>query len=216
MFTERRLAALPKPIAALADVPQLSAEALKQYFDGNAEALRLSVNGLADDGTALDAKVEGIVTQTYSGTIHESMLDESLAEKLNAKADQSALADAISEATAAREQADTDLLAEVQLRAVLQVGSYTGDGTANRVINLGYQPKAVLLTSESGITTYLYSGAYYCFGGLALPGVPVYTNGDTSRVALTIVSNGFQVTCVSNQYLYTNQTNNLYRYLALR
>lgn len=212
MFTERRLTTLPSPITALADVPQLSAEELKQYFDGNAEALRLSVNGLADDAAALDAKVEGIVAQTYGGTIHESMLDQPLAEKLNAKADQSALA----AETAAREQDNAALLTQVASCAVVQIGTYTGDGTTNRVIDLGYQPKAVLLTGVSGATTYVSNGNYYCYGGIALPNKPQYIANDPTKIGLSVVENGFQVTYVSSQYLYTNSNNIPYFYIVFR
>lgn len=208
MFTERRLAALPKPIAALADVPQLSAEELKQYFDGNAEALRLSVNGLADDGAVMEAKMEGIIAQTYEGTIHESMLDQPLTEKLDAKADQTALA---AEA-AAREQDRAALLTQIATCAVVQIGSYTGDGTANRIIHLGYQPKAVLLTSVSGAMTYQNN----CYGGIALPNQPLYTAGDPTRIGLAVVANGFQVTYVYGQYLYTNSSGMPYFFIAFR
>ena len=46
----------------------------------------------------------------------------------------------------------------------LFTGSYTGDGTATRVIHLGFTPKAIVLTSSNGI----FNTTAAIYGGLVL------------------------------------------------
>ena len=91
-------------------------------------------------------------------------------------------------------------------------GTYTGNGDASRLIVLGFQPKAVLLTDESGEMRY----GYYCYGGLALPGHPVRLN--ESLVSLSVEENGFRVYYLSNNgtswKLFTNSSGSLFHYLA--
>lgn len=69
------LSTFAEPITGLADTPALSAAELKRRFQAPAEELRQAHNALAEAHAALDEKVEGIVAETYGGTIHESMLD---------------------------------------------------------------------------------------------------------------------------------------------
>ena len=68
---------------------------LKRRFQAPADEVREAHNALAEAHEALDTKVEGIVTETFVGAIHESMFDEDLTDKLNGKADQTALEDEI-------------------------------------------------------------------------------------------------------------------------
>ena len=48
MFTENKITEFTNKISALADRPQMSAQALKAYFDASAEELRVKHNALID------------------------------------------------------------------------------------------------------------------------------------------------------------------------
>ena len=80
----------------------------------------------------------------------------------------------------------------------IAVGSYVGDGTAQRTIELGFTPKAVLLMESSGETIYHSTGNPYCYGGLAVEGHNLayweegITNWTSSSI-LGIVPGGFRV-----------------------
>ena len=63
------------------------------------------------------------------------------------------------------------------------VGTYTGSGTDSQLINLGFRPKAVLVTNGSGQLRERESSVYYPYGSLAV------TGRDTSLLALA--ENGF-------------------------
>ena len=56
MFTENKISEFQNKISELADRPQMSAQALKAYFDGSAEEIRQKYNALVD---ALDAFAAG-------------------------------------------------------------------------------------------------------------------------------------------------------------
>ena len=160
---------------------------------------------IRDRGT----KVEGIVTETFVGAIHESMFDEDLADKLNGKADQTALEDEIQ----AREQLDTNntqahnqLNTQIAAKCRIVTGSYTGTGTEgqsspSKAITLGFQPKAVLVMSAN------WANAFYNqqWGVMALPGVP--------GTGLKITSTGFEVSGWLN---VVDRECNPYRYIAFQ
>ena len=104
-------------------------------------------------------------------------------------------------------QADTDGKVE------MVTGTYEGDGSDERTITLGFQPKAVLLFCAGGMTAY-GGGAYIIYGGLVLPGHPVVDYGHNNEVAVEIVSTGFRLH--RDIYRNVNNDNVTYYYLALR
>lgn len=114
------------------------------------------------------------------------------------------------------DNAKIDAAIESVRTAALQlfVGSYTGDGTADRTIDLGRAPKAVYVCAENG--QILSSGRYY--GGLAVPGHPVWIENPQLTV-LEVCSTGFIVHYRYNDpyktYAYSNAENVNYHYLAL-
>ena len=63
-------------------------------------------------------------------------------------------------------------------------GTYTGDGTADRTIYLGFRPKAVLLFPEDGTTCFYYCPPNYftCQGGLILDGYPLRLKNDRCNI----------------------------------
>ena len=98
-------------------------------------------------------------------------------------------------------------------KAEVVTGSYTGDGQATRVISLGFTPKAVLVMSEGGATS--YSNNYtQTYGGLAFPGHPVDRNG---LDAVAVEEGGIQVAYEDYPtYACTNNSGAVYHYMAVR
>ena len=93
-------------------------------------------------------------------------------------------------------------------------GAYTGDGTKDRFMDLGFTPRAVLILPQDGK---IYNNYYY-FGGLAVPDSPVQYN---SHINFSIVEGGFEVS--TNSYgsstttvITTNSNGKIYHYLAVR
>ncbi len=201
--------AFAEPITSLPDTPTCEASELKRRFQAPADEVREAHNALAEAHEALDTKVEGIVTETFVGAIHESMFDEHLTDKLNGKADQTALEDEIQ----ARKQLDTNntqahsqLNTQIAAKCRIVAGSYTGEGSEDRlnpakVITLGFQPKAVFVMSAN------WANAFYDqqWGIMALPGVP--------GTGLKVTGNGFEVSGWLNS---NNATYNPFRYIAFQ
>lgn len=103
------------------------------------------------------------------------------------------------------------------------VGSYTGDGTAKRKIELGFTPKGILVLSEDGRTTTTGSYNFY-YGGLAVSGknvassqtgITAWISGET---ALAVTDNGFFVSEAANDHILisSNSIGKNYNYLAVR
>lgn len=204
--------AFAEPITGLPDTPTCAADELKRRFQAPADEVREAHNALAEAHETLDAKVEGIVTETFAGAIHESMFDEELTEKLNSKADEASVAERLEAETAAREAGDAALDTRVTATeaALLQkcefiTGTYTGNWSGNlndpwtQTIKLGFQPKALLVASE---TT---NGNSYSIPAvhLALPDVP--------SSWITITETGF----TAGKYMNWG-ANGTYRYIAFK
>ena len=119
---------------------------------------------------------------------------------------------AINAETAARASADSNLQTQINAKCEIAAGSYTGDGTENRVISLGRTPKAVLVM-ENGGKMYL-PNSHATYGGLAVTGSPIIYQYDTQQ-AVAVVTNGFRVT-VGGEYtcLTTNVSGTVYNYIA--
>ena len=101
-------------------------------------------------------------------------------------------------------------------------GTYTGDGTADRTISLGFRPKAVLLFPEDGTTCFYYCPPNYftCQGGLILDGYPLRLKNDRCNIICAeITDTGFAVKIFSDQSkaanIATNRNGTVYHYLAL-
>ena len=105
-----------------------------------------AVNGICDEASRLEARVEGIVVDTFGDTIDREMLSDELAAELDAKATQAALT---SETTALKNRVSS-LEQAMPKRAQVIYGTYTGDGTENRLISLGFKPYLVILAPTIG------------------------------------------------------------------
>ena len=164
-FTDHKITQFQHRIADLPDEPQLPATELKARFDACPEELRQSLNAVCDDAARLEARVEGIVVDTFGDTIDKEMLSDELVAELDAKATQT--------------EVDTKMN-----KADLYLGTYTGDGVYPREINLGFAPRLVYVMRADGIS----GTALYAYHFLA---VPVEQPTDTDYCLLT--QNGFQL-----------------------
>ena len=145
-FSDHKITAFQHKITDLPDQPSLPANELKARFDSSPEELRQAVNGICDEASRLEARVEGIVVDTFGDTIDREMLSDELAAELDAKATQAALT---SETTALKYRVSS-LEQAMPKRAQVIYGTYTGDGTENRLISLGFKPYLVILAPTIG------------------------------------------------------------------
>ena len=194
------LTTFAEPITALADDPQLPPDEMKRRLQAPADELRQAHNALA-------ATVKGITDATYPETVTEAMLTNELAAKLNGKAD----ADDVTAETQSLDARLDTVEATLPQKCACYCGTFTGDGTQNRLISLGFTPKAVLVMETNGFTCLQYNGTYVS-GGLALVDQPV-VNGSTTLVAVS--TGGFTVSYFSDT-ARCNRTNVVYVYLAFQ
>ena len=91
-------------------------------------------------------------------------------------------------------------------------GSYTGDGTQIRTIDLGFTPKWVLLFDKYGYST---TGGL-CHGGLATQDCPLENPNNLDPPCLTIVNGGIRLNAGNsgNNNSQVNKNRLRYQYLA--
>jgi len=101
-------------------------------------------------------------------------------------------------------------------KAQVVVGTYTGDGAASQVIQLGFTPKAVLVMPADG----QISTGSSMQGGIALPDSPAYyTSGNGNGPIAALTEGGFQVyeqRISSSYYIEANNEGKPYHYWAVR
>ena len=190
-FTDHKITQFQHKIADLADQPTLPPDELKARFDACPEELRQSLNAVCDDAARLEARVEGIVVDTFGDTIDKEMLSDELAAELDGKATQTAL----SAEAAARESADDALQTAVAQKCEVLCGTYTATHQPSQDIVLGFQPRAVWLVDLHQQSYYQDGGWYCCCGGMLTPDMPLKAyNGDgVSKLAAEMTDNGFRV-----------------------
>ena len=205
-FTDHKITQFAHRVADLPDEPQIPAAELKSRFDACPEELRQSLNAVCDDAARLEARVEGIVVDTFGDTIDKSMLSDELAAELDAKAEATDLNAEIAARTALGET--------VALKCECYFGTYEGSGAAERTIELGFAPKAVFLFTSNGTTR----NDNYSYGGLALQNAPILVR--SNKPLLELQTTGFKVyqEVYFNQsysYIYGNYEGTTYYYLAV-
>ena len=205
MFTERKISAFQTRISDLPDTPALSAAALKARFDACPEQLRQALNGVCDDGAALEERMDSYQAQTFTGEISESMLNNALAAKLNAKADQSAL-QTVQAGVTALQTTVSGHTAQLAQKCEIYAGTYTGTGSGTQDILLGFRPKAVLVLKR-GVET---GSTGSMSGGLAVDGADV---GSQSIPGIFILDTGFRVAYMGNAVTNLDTT---YHYIAFK
>lgn len=198
MFSERKIESFEQRVSDLPDTPALSAAALKARFDACPEELRAALNGVCDDGKALEDRMNAYRAQTFAGEITENMLDTPLLTKINAKAEQSDM---------------TAMQTSLAHKCELYCGAYTGDGADSQMITLGFTPKAVL-AFEGG---YQLNYANESYGGLAVSGNPAAYINAQNRIykLIEIVENGFIAYNSSSTYR-ANKNAARYHYIAFQ
>ena len=156
-FSDHKITQFTHKITDLPDQPNMPADELKARFDSSPEELRQGLNAVCDDAARLEARVEGIVVETFGDTIDKSMLSTELAAELDAKAVESSVVSRITAEQTARESADaslnnrvTTLETEMPQKVEIYVGTYSGTGDSNtQRITLPFTPKAVLVSPNS-------------------------------------------------------------------
>ena len=208
-FSDHKITAFQHKITDLPDQPTLAPNELKARFDSSPEELRQAVNGICDDASRLEARVEGIVVDTFGDTIDREMLSDELAAELDAKATQAALSDE----AGARTQSDNVLADRLTANETLTAqkceiycGSYAGNWSGNsndpstQTITLGFQAKAVVISSSNANSV---SGYGATLAHIALE--------DAASPYVSITSTGFQVSSYMNF-----SANGPFRYVALK
>ena len=161
-FTDHKITAFAHRVSDLPDEPQIPAAELKSRFDACPEELRQSLNAVCDDAARLEARVEGIVVDTFGDTIDKEMLSDELAAELDGKADAD---DVTAETQSLDARLDTVETALPQ-KCEVYFGTYEGDGEESQTITLEFAPKWILIFDISG-----YGGTSYS-GGLAFQNAP--------------------------------------------
>lgn len=88
------------------------------------------------------------------------------------------------------------------------VGTYVGDGAAEKTISLGFTPTALYTCHQNGGTSYFEDAVRITYGGLALPGQPVVVSAGV--YATEITAGGFKA---MNE---ANLSGNSYHYIAFK
>lgn len=95
-------------------------------------------------------------------------------------------------------------------------GTYTGDGTEERLISLGFTPTAVFVLQQG---THIISSDSIS-GGFAINGYPVYGYlYGAKAIAISITNGGFYVYCKEQKNLlrqHTNYNDYVYHYVAFK
>ena len=165
-FTDHKITAFAHKIADLPDEPQLPAADLKSRFDACPEELRQSLNAVCDDAARLEARVEGIVVDTFGDTIDKEMLSDELAAELDGMADGiEALGDSL-------DQLDTQ-------KCEVYFGNYKGDGYSNHYIQVPANTKVVFAHAVTSHETFI-SMQGVTTGALRLSGSQLHVIGDAN------------------------------------
>ena len=219
-FSDHKITQFTHRITDLPDQPNLPADELKARFDSSPEELRTAHNAVCDDAQTLSNKVDSIITQTFEGVVGKSMLSESLADELDAKATQTALSEVSADVTAeaaARESGDSALSGQISSlqttvaqRARVVYGTYTGNGTENRAVSVGFAPKLVYICRTD---------AAYFYGVLSPMRTRLGGSGTrSSQYAARLTATGFTVSqseAVDEDNYNLNRADTQYGYVAI-
>ena len=216
-FSDHKITQFTHKIADLPDQPNMPADELKARFDSSPEELRQSVNGICNDAARLEARVEGIVVETFGDTIDKSMLSTELAAELDAKAIESSVASRITAEQTARESGDSALSGQISSlqttvaqRARVVYGTYTGNGTENRAVSVGFAPKLVYICRTD---------AAYFYGVLSPMRTRLGGSGTrSSQYAARLTATGFTVSqseAVDEDNYNLNRADTQYGYVAI-
>ena len=236
-FEPQKLSTFSKKIIDLPDQPNIQPHELKEYFDSSPEELRQSHNGLCDALTAKTAatalgfsRTAGVPADTVQAAVENvqqqldaavmgnipsgSVTGDKLAQDVRDRL--TAIENAAAAEASTRQSTDSGLQSQINTlsaaKCEVYIGSYTGDGTENRIIVLGRTPKAVLVMERGG--KMFLANSNNTFGGLATANSPVIYWADNPP-AVAVDTNGFRVSFGgSHNCLATNKANTIYNYIA--
>lgn len=104
----------------------------------------------------------------------------------------------------------TDKVEKWDSKSEVVFGTYTGDGSTSRFINLGFTPVAVEVYTDTGRQGGASGGLNNCYyGGLALNGYPC-------RDVIEVVENGFNVFHDSKNSRLSNNQGTVYYFKAYK
>lgn len=244
-LSDQKLTGFSKKITQLADQPNMQPQELKAYFDSSPEELRQAHNGLCDALCASDAAAglgfarsagvpadtvqaavenvqqqvrDAVVGSIPSGSVDGDKLAQDVRDRL------AAIESNAAEEAAIRSQMQSQIstnTAQIATKCEVYIGTYTGDGSEERTISLGFTPKAVLVMSAEGYSAYWHNYTRYYYGGLATSSFPLqYTYGITTYPILQVINGGFKVFSSStgdgNGFVYTNEAGVFQTYLAFK
>ncbi|WP_125115627.1 hypothetical protein [Agathobaculum sp. Marseille-P7918] len=248
-LSDQKLTGFSKKITQLADQPNMQPQELKAYFDSSPEELRQAHNGLCDALCASDAaaglgfarsagvpadtvqaaveNVQQQVRDAVVGSIPSGSVDgDKLAQDVRDRF--AAIESAAANEASARASADSQMqsllsthTSQIAQKCEVYIGTYTGDGSEERTIPLGFTPKAVLLMTTCGYSAFEFGFAKYMYGGFATANVPVqFSYEDSIYTVVKIVNNGFQVfkgsTDDGKNYVQSNLNSYQFVYLAFK
>lgn len=159
---------------------------IKVRFDVCPEQLRVSLNAVCDEAAALAPHIDGILTQTFEGTIDKSMLLPELAAEIDVTVTQGELESA--------------------------VGTYTGDGAESQFINLGFTPKAVFAVLQG---TEFQEG-YLRRSALALQNSAADAYGHTALTIVSNGFRAYYSEANTSYRMLLNYSGQKYNYIAFR
>ncbi len=84
---DHKIEKFTKTVGGLPDQPNIEPQALKNWFDAAPEELRQSLNGVCEDGAALESRVNGIIDTTFPDAIREDMLESNLRKNIVMQSD---------------------------------------------------------------------------------------------------------------------------------
>lgn len=192
MFTDHKIEAFTRTISSLPDEPQISAQEMKACFDSSPEQLRKSLNAVCDDANKLEGRVDSIIQGSFDSAIKEEMIDPAYRATLATQSDVTDL---------------TQLVSDTKCEIV--TGYYIGNGAMPREFNLGFKPRAVVITDVFGLRNGYDDSAVF-----SAIGVPEAAKGYTF---VELTDTGFKLNnAVGNMKPLNFNTNHRYAYIAFR
>ena len=242
-FTQNKLLDFSKKISSLPDQPNMQPSELKAYFDRSPEELQQAHNDLCDALTAISAaaglgfqRTAGVPADTVQSAVENvqsqltdavlgnipsgSVTGEKLAQDVRDRF--SAIEGAAASEASTRASAVSSLQSQINTHATqiaakceVMFGTYVGDGTATRLISLGFHPRAVLVVPQYPELV----SSMYMYGGFALRDHPCGCTDSSPNILIT--ENGFMVyrmVAPDNQHviLSSNSSNQIFYYIAFK
>lgn len=209
---------------------QIGVPILVRFINGNTGSSTLNINGLGAITMVRNANIALLSGDITANSVHQLVYDgtylqlQTQGAKLSALQLQTPLTGFSAGPDSPVVAADGMLGAFGKLQAQMNAktgivsGIYTGDGSSNKTLTLGFTPKAVLVLPRDQRLFYVGTdGATYWWGGLAVTGGPAYAAAAGSDI-VSITTNGFIVSqrIVGTQFIMANLNGYIFNYMAFK